>query len=210
MIHIGLLLLSFITLFYLAGSIPVEIATKADMASVELGYPVKFLSQDLSGRDPPTFPRMEGLRSVHENAITMYWGALWVNIAIYMAIFETLLFIFRRFKKKYFVRTQARLAHVWSIVKIHCGFLFLSFIVLVFSLIDTSSSFEVAMKSGMSSVELGYPIKFLSEDLMAPFDPVIYWGALMANIVILMAIFEALLFIFRRLKNHFDKVGKTV
>ncbi len=103
MIHYRSLFLSFIILiFSLFATSPVEVATKADMSNVEFGYPIKFLSKDLSGRDPPTFPRNVsiGTGSAHDLP-TIYWGALIVNIIILVGFFEILLLIFN-YLKKYF------------------------------------------------------------------------------------------------------------
>ncbi len=103
-IRCGFLFLSFMILFY-SLSTPTEVATKADMASVEFGYPIRFLSQDLSSKDPPSFPRMQGSGSLHDDPVTMYWGALLINIVILMVSLEILLFIFYRLKK-YFTHTR--------------------------------------------------------------------------------------------------------
>ena len=54
--HLKVLFLSNLIVFA-SLSIPVKVWNKADMAAVELGYPLSFVTQDFSRLDPPSFPR---------------------------------------------------------------------------------------------------------------------------------------------------------
>lgn len=78
------LLAVFLTLF-----LPVKVKSHSEMSQVALGYPLSYLEQDLSRRDPPSFPRYFSLMLPHENPIlTIKYITLLVNIVIWILIFE--------------------------------------------------------------------------------------------------------------------------
>ena len=65
LLHISMLLISLIIVLATL-STPQTVHTKKDMRDMQFGYPVAFVSQDLSGIDPP-FPWQYGFRSPLEN-----------------------------------------------------------------------------------------------------------------------------------------------
>jgi len=57
----------------------VLVRSRADLASVDLGWPLVWVHQDLSAHNPP-LPAKLGFSSVWENPTSLSWGALAVNV----------------------------------------------------------------------------------------------------------------------------------
>ena len=76
--------------------IPVKISNNLEMNYVELGQPIRYLVQDMSRRDPPTFPIKTGMMTPLEYPILeIRIGAMLVNITIVSLFFEACLLVYR-------------------------------------------------------------------------------------------------------------------
>lgn len=81
--------------------IPKTVHTKDDMKMMEFGYPVAFITQDLTRYDPP-FPWSYTFRSVLENSFTISWirfSLSYLSVFITTELFFVLIESF--FKKKH-------------------------------------------------------------------------------------------------------------
>jgi hypothetical protein len=62
----------------------VLVRSRADLASVDLGWPLVWAHQDLSSHDPP-LPAQLGFDSPWENPTSVSWGALAVDVLVVFA-----------------------------------------------------------------------------------------------------------------------------
>ena len=62
----------------------VLVSSRADLASVDLGWPIVWVHQDLSAHDPP-LPAQLGFDSPWENPTSVSWGALVVDVLVVFA-----------------------------------------------------------------------------------------------------------------------------
>lgn len=72
-------------------SIPETVNNKEDMRAMEFGYPISFITQDLSRYDPP-FPWEYSFSSPWENPFKISWGNFLLSYLIIFSI-TTLIFI---------------------------------------------------------------------------------------------------------------------
>ena len=62
----------------------VLVSSRADLASVDLGWPIVWVHQDMSAHDPP-LPARLGFDSPWENPTNVSWGALVLDVLVVFA-----------------------------------------------------------------------------------------------------------------------------
>ena len=84
------LLLAALALAFQGGTllVPREVESQAALATHRLGYPIAFVSQDLSGLDPPEFPRRYRLVSPWEHPARLLPARAFAAFACLLAALE--------------------------------------------------------------------------------------------------------------------------
>lgn len=99
--HLVLLLLS--TCLVVASlQIPTTVHDRSDMESIQLGYPIRFVIQDNSRFDPPSFPWQYQLVSPWESPTELKPFAFLGSVLIVLALLELAATVLRRTKENLF------------------------------------------------------------------------------------------------------------
>lgn len=81
------LLIGFVSLIIVIGTLSVSktVHDKGDMKAMEFGYPISFITQDLTAHDPP-FPWKYSFSSPWENPFKISWSDLLLSYLIIFSI----------------------------------------------------------------------------------------------------------------------------
>ncbi len=77
-----------IIILYVTLLVPKSVSDKSEMASLKLGYPLSFVTQDVSIYDPPSFPWTYGLQSIHQFPAQILWLNGIISFIIILGILE--------------------------------------------------------------------------------------------------------------------------
>ena len=82
--------------------IPTTVHDRSDMKSIQLGYPIRFVIQDVSRYDPPSFPWQYRIVSPWENPTKLKPLALLGSLLIALALLELAAIALKRAKRNLF------------------------------------------------------------------------------------------------------------
>ena len=93
-LHLVFLLVS-LTVVAASLIIPVKVDNRAEMEEVRLGYPMHFVTQDISATDPPSFPRRENFQSPWENPAVFQVDQFLLSALVVLLVLELSRFLAR-------------------------------------------------------------------------------------------------------------------
>ena len=85
--HIMLLGVSVVIIFFTL-LVPKAVTNKSEMTNLKLGYPLHFVTQDVSNYDPPFFPQNYGFQSIWEFPAKVSWLNGIISLGIILAVLE--------------------------------------------------------------------------------------------------------------------------
>lgn len=94
-----LILLFTFVIMWLSLSIPQTVYNKDDMKEMKFGYPLPFVTQDMTQRDPP-FPWKYGFGSPWENPFEVHWLRFIVSFLINLATIQLVVILLKKNSSK--------------------------------------------------------------------------------------------------------------